>query len=324
MILTLTPNPTIDRAIFVRGFRLGTVIRAQREVVTPSGKGVDASLVIHELGGETVALGLNAGHAGRLLADLLDEWQIAHDFVAACGQTRSALVLVDLQAGQQSTISAPSMTAGPEHLAALLERLTRYARGAWGLVCGGSLPPGIVTDSYARLLHHARHLGLFTLLDTSGDALSQGIAGLPHALKVNREELAILDRECGHSNRLAGDEPASQFGPLAARLARRLGEWASDALVVTLGSQGCVAVTREGSYLATPPGVTVVNTAGAGDALNGGLMLALSRGEGWPAALALGTAAAASVVMNEGTAICHREQVDSLLPRVRVQRMGGF
>ena len=64
MILTLTPNPTIDRATFVRSFRLGTVVRAEREVVTPSGKGVDASLVIHELGGETVALGLNAGHTG--------------------------------------------------------------------------------------------------------------------------------------------------------------------------------------------------------------------------------------------------------------------
>lgn len=324
MILTLTPNPTVDRAVFVRGFRLGAVVRAERVVVTPSGKGVDASLVIHELGGDTIALGLNAGLTGRLLADLLDERQVAHDLSAAHGETRSALVLIDLQAGQQSTISASTLSAGPEHLDALLDRLTRHAAGAWGLVCGGSLPPGLAPDSYARLLRHARSLGLFTLLDTSGDALRQGIAGLPHVLKVNREELSILDRSSATADSPGEDDPAGVAGSLAAPLAHRLGEWASDALVITLGRQGCVAVTGEGSFFAVPPPVAVVNTAGAGDALNGGLMLARSRGEGWPAALALGTAAAASVVMNEGTAICRREQVDSLLPRVRVQCVGGF
>ena len=56
MILTLTPNPTIDRVIFCRSFTLGTVVRAERETVTPSGKGVGASLVIF-LGAYLIALG---------------------------------------------------------------------------------------------------------------------------------------------------------------------------------------------------------------------------------------------------------------------------
>ena len=72
MILTLTPNPTVDRVVFCRDFRLGGVVRAEGERVIPSGKGVDASLVIHELGGETVVLGLRAGLNGRLHAGLLD------------------------------------------------------------------------------------------------------------------------------------------------------------------------------------------------------------------------------------------------------------
>jgi fructose-1-phosphate kinase PfkB-like protein len=77
-------------------------------------------------------------------------------------------------------------------------------------------------------------------------------------------------------------------------------------------------VTAEASYVVHPPVVPVVNTAGAGDALDAGLMLARSRGQDWPAALALGSAAAASVVMNEGTAICRREQVEELVTQVRV------
>ena len=97
-----------------------------------------------------------------------------------------------------------------------------------------------------------------------------------------------------------------------------MGEWASEALIVTLGELGALAVTLEGGFHARPPEVRVVNTAGAGDALNGGIMLARSRGDGWSAALALGTVAAASVVMNEGTGVCRREQVEELFPQVQV------
>ena len=317
MILTLTPNPAIDRTTFVRNFRLGTVVRAEREVVTPSGKGVDASLVIHELGGDTVALGLNAGLTGRLLASMLDRWGIAHDFCAAEGETRMSTVLVDLAAGEQSTIGTATLSATEVHLSRLYDVMDRYAGRAWGLICGGSLPPGLPHDAYARALRHARQLGMVTFLDTSGDALRHGVAGLPHVLKVNRHELAALDAEVG---RVDG-EGIETIRATARRLVGYLGQWASDALVVTLGRQGALAVTKDGACYARPPGVPPSNTAGAGDALSGGLMLARSRGDGWPAALALGTAAAASVVMNEGTAICHRDQVQSLLSQVRVRQI---
>ena len=311
MILTLTPNPTVDRVIFVRHFRLGTVVRGEREVVVPSGKGVGASLVIHEMGGDTVAAGLNAGFTGDLLARLLDGWGIPHDFVPAYGETRTGVVLVDLAVNQQSTISAPTLAATPEHLSRLLALLDRYAEQAWGVIFAGSLPPGLPVDSYAHLLGRARELGLITLLDTSGEALRQGVAGLPHILKINQNELGSLDTDLHMSDDIA---------ELTRELTSRLNEWASDALIITLGGRGALAVTTEGSYWAPSLEVPVVNTAGAGDALSGGMLLARSRGADWPASLTLGLAAAASVVMNEGTAICRREEVDALLSRVRVTR----
>lgn len=319
MILTLTPNPTIDRAIFVRDFYLGGVVRAEREVVTPSGKGVDASLVIHELGGETVALGLNAGHTGRLLAAMLDEWGVAHDFCPACGETRMAVVLIDLALGRQSTITAPTLWATADHLGHLLARLDAYAGQAGGLICAGSLPPphegaGLPGDTYTHLLRHARCLGWVTLLDTSGAALCHGVAGRPDVLKINVDELAALDPALSGAAALPPAGLARLLEPFYAR-------WVEQALVVTLGVRGALALTGDGVYWAQPPTVPVVNTAGAGDALNGGLVLARCRGEAWPAALALGTAAAAAVVTNEGTAICHREQVMALLPQVRIQRL---
>jgi 6-phosphofructokinase 2 len=318
MILTLTPNPTIDRVVFVRNFELGTVVRAEREIVTPSGKGVDASLVIHELGGDTVALGLKAGLNGRLHEGLLDEWGVAHEFVPAGGQTRMAVVLVDLAVGRQSTISAATLWATEDHLHRLLELVDIYAGRAWGLICAGSLPAGLPVDSYAHLLRHARRRGLVVLLDTSDEALCQGVMGMPHILKINREELVCLGVEVDVT---PADDWRGTVDALACALVARLGQWASEAMVVTLGGHGALAVTREGCYDCRPPDVPVVNTAGAGDALNGSLMLALSRGADWPAALAAGTAAACSVIMNEGTAVCRREQVEQCLAQVDVRRL---
>jgi fructose-1-phosphate kinase PfkB-like protein len=218
--------------------------------------------------------------------------------VEGCGETRMAVVLVDLAVKQQSTITAPTLQATDGHLDQLLTLLDRYAGRAWGLICAGSLPLGLPVDSYARLLRHARRQGMIALLDTSGEALREGVAGLPHILKVNHREIASLGQEMPHA--------PNAIAELAESLLPRLNEWASDALIVTLGERGALAVTSEGS--------TYVR------ALNGGVMLARSRGDDWPAALALGTAAAASVVMNEGTAICQRKQVEELLPQVQIAR----
>ncbi len=313
MILTITPNPTIDRVFFVRGFAWGAAIRAEKETVVPSGKGVGTSLVIHELGGHTIALGLSAGHTGALHAALLDEMGVPTGFVHAAGETRTAVVLVDADARHQSTISAPTLQADESHLAALLDMITLHAPLAWGVVMAGSLPPGLPADTYAQLLRRAHRHGLVTLLDTSGEALQRGIVGRPQVLKVNRRELTALGGQASSNGRDA-------LAALADALRPRLGEWAAHAMVVTLGDKGALAVTTEGCYYAIPPAVPVVNTAGAGDALSGGLMLALRRGAGWPEALALGTAAAAAVVTSEGTAICTRARVESLRPWVRVER----
>ena len=314
MILTLTPNPTIDRAVFVRGFRLNAVVRAERERVTPSGKGVDASLVLRELGEATVVLGLNAGWNGRLLAGMLDERGIAHDLTAAEGETRTATVLVDLAAQAQSTISASTLRAGSAHVEALSEAIGRHAPRAWGLICGGSLPPGLPADAYAVLLRRARELGLYTLLDTSGRALREGATAPPHVLKANLHEFAALDPGVDAA------QPSTREGEreLTVRLCAYRERCGMEVLVLTLGAAGAIAATAEGTYLVVPPAVEVVNTAGAGDALGAGLMLARHRGMAWSSALALGTAAAASVVMNDGTAICHRDQVRALLPQVQV------
>jgi 1-phosphofructokinase family hexose kinase len=322
MILTVTANPTIDRVLFVRDFAMQDLVRAEREVVSPSGKGIDVSLVLHELGAPTLAIALNAGLGGEMLAGLLAERQVPCRFIPAEGETRSAALITDLSSGRQSTILAPTLRAGPQHVKELAAAVRDAAPNAWGLVCAGSLPPGLPTHVFADLLTLGRGLGLVTLLDSSGPGLRNGITGMPHILKINGRELAELAGD--HGLDLPAWSAPDGLAPLAGFLAARLDEWASDALIITLGSQGALAVTAAAVLYAPAPQVPLVSPAGAGDALAAGVMLSRRRGDGWDQALRLGVAAAASVVSNEGTAVCRAEQVNALLPEVTVHTLAGL
>ena len=49
----------------------------------------------------------------------------------------------------------------------------------------GSLPQGLPDDYYARLIREARAEGVYTLLDSSGNALRNGVAAGPDLVKPN-------------------------------------------------------------------------------------------------------------------------------------------
>ena len=315
MILTVTANPTIDRVLFVHDFAMQDVVRAEREIISPSGKGIDVSLILHELGTDTLAISLNAGLNGQMLVALLEQRCVPTVMIAAHGETRSAALITDVAQGRQSTILAPTLTATAAHLAQLIETVQQHARDAWGLVCAGSLPPGLPTNAWAHLLHAGHERGLVTLLDSSGVGLQQGVKGCPHLLKINQRELSELAAYEGEQ--VPEWSAPHQLHRLAVWLRDHVGKWAQNALVITFGSEGALMVTADGAIYAPAPAVPVVSAAGAGDAVAAGLMLAQCKGQSWRNALRLGMAAAAAVVMNEGTAVCSAQQVYDLLPQIQ-------
>ena len=56
MIVTLTPNPSIDRAIVIDALHRGEVHRATSSRVDPGGKGVNVSRALAAQGAATLAV----------------------------------------------------------------------------------------------------------------------------------------------------------------------------------------------------------------------------------------------------------------------------
>ncbi|MFE9412944.1 1-phosphofructokinase [Streptomyces sp. NPDC006704] len=284
-ILTVTPNPSLDRTYEIPGLRRGEVLRAGRERVDPGGKGVNVSRAVAAAGHRTAAVLPLGGAPGDLLADLLAAEGIEVAAVPVAGRTRSNIALVEAD-GTLTKINAP----GPELSAAESESLLaavreHSARADW-IACGGSLPLGLSPQWYAGLVARAHAAGARVALDTSGASLVAALRERPDVVKPNAEELAQ-----------AVGRPLATIGD-AVKAAEEVRESGAGAVLASLGVDGQLLVTASGTYFARASVDAVRSNVGAGDASLAGFLMA--GGEG-PEALAAAVAHGAAAVRLPGS-----------------------
>ena len=275
MIITFTPNPSIDRAVVLDNLAVGGVNRAEAVRQDPGGKGVNVSRALAAHGEATVAVMPLGGAEGSTLARLLDEHRVD---VAACpvdGSTRMNLTLA-ARDGVTTKVNEPGPTLQPGDVRRLLDEVRgRATPGSW-VLGAGSLPPGAPDDLYVRLIDAAREAGARVAIDSSGVPFNLALAARPDLVKPNHHELG---EALGRSLTTLGDVIDG---------ARELTDAGTGVVVVSLGGSGAVAVTTHEVVAARARKVKPLSTVGAGDALLAGMLLALSRGDGLREALGLG------------------------------------
>ena len=323
MLITVTLNPAIDRRLHVMGFAPGQVHRTTAEHATAGGKGLNVARVIAQLGEPVEATGFLGGANGTWIRRQLDEAGIAHRFVDIAGPTRTCLNIIDDRTGISTEVLESGPIVSPEEQAALLDQVRIYAAAGACIVFSGSLPRGCAPVYYRQLIAAVVTSGGQAILDTSGEALAQGLAAGPCAVKPNEEEIARLARlaagraagqENGHADGEAGglDEAAitrALRGPLfrGVRCA-----------VVTLGARGCLAAMDGRLYRVRMPTITAVNAVGSGDAFVAGLAVAWHRGLDPVGSLRLSAAAGASNAMQDRTGVIRLDDIARLLPEIEV------
>jgi 1-phosphofructokinase len=189
MIVTVTPNPSLDRTMPIAALNRGEVLRATAAAsIDPSGKGINVSRALATAGHRTRAVLPLGGPDGRELAELLD-----FDYVAVpIGQPIRSNVSVVEPDGTVTKFNEPGPVLTADETAALLTAArTATERAGWIAACG-SLPMGVPTDFYAELVRNA---AVPVALDSSGPALLAGIAARPALIKPNTVELSeAVDR----------------------------------------------------------------------------------------------------------------------------------
>ncbi len=279
---TLTLNPALDLTVRAEALRLGEVNRASELQVSAGGKGVNVASFLAQSGFRVAATGLlgqeNADEFERHFARL----GIEDRFVRIAGAARTSIKLVDAAAQTTTDINLPGPRPAPEALEALLEGIASLAGECGYFALSGSLPPGVDARVYARIISGLKKAGCRALLDTSGEALRQGVKAGPWALKPNLREL----------EELAGRHLEDEADALEA--GRGLLGRGIEHVIVSMGERGAWFIRQGRAVLARPPRVGEIrSTVAAGDALAAGVVAAGLRGLGLEETARMATAWAA-------------------------------
>lgn len=269
MIITVTPNPSVDRTFEATTIILGEVNRAHSTHVHAGGKGINVTRALTAAGYDSVAVFPAGGPDGDRLVSDLRGLAVPVRPVEVAADTRSNITLVDAD-GITTKINAPGapLTAGAVDslLAELADQITQSTHaGNVPLVVGaGSLPEGAGTDFYVRVCALAAELGARTVLDTSGAPLRAAVqAGGLALVKPNDDELAEL----------VGRELLTVADVVDA--AREVMACGVDAVLVSLGAHGALLVGPGEPVWAGGAPLVPLSTVGAGDITLAGFLSGL-------------------------------------------------
>ncbi|MFT4306268.1 MAG: 1-phosphofructokinase [Microbacterium sp.] len=267
MIVTLTANPSLDRAVTLAApLRPGEVQTALSSREDAGGKGVNVARVVARAG--TPALAVLPLAEDDPYAAALTGTGIPLRPVPVHGHARSNLTIVD-PAGETTKLNLPGAELTASERRALIAEVVAASAGARWLVLAGSVPPGAGDGFYVDVIRAVRAEGGAPLVavDTSGAPLAAVVEdGAPDLIKPNDEELAEL----------AGTTIPAGADLIAAVLpsARELVPSRVGAALVTLGGEGAVLVMSDGAWAGRPPAIRLVSTVGAGDSSLAGYLLA--------------------------------------------------
>jgi 1-phosphofructokinase len=303
MIVTLTANPSVDRTMQLDApISRGGVFRAVSVGDEAGGKGVNVARAVAHAGVPAVAV-LPADNDDLLVKGLIEAG--VHPVNVPTGRPSRVNITVTEPDGTTTKFNDPGHAFSASVLAEVEDRLVSRSREDDWVVLSGSLPPRVDADYYAKLTARLKDAGRRVAIDTSGNALVAVVSDenhLPDLLKPNSEELASL----------TGDDPeVLEADPsLAAAAAGRLVERGIGAVLLTLGAEGALLITKDGVWRATPPPITLRSTVGAGDSSLAGYLLADLRSLAAPECLREAVAYGAAAASLHGSTMPRESDLD--------------
>lgn len=309
MITTVTLNASIDKAYHMEGsIENGTVMRVKAVRNSAGGKGLNVARVVRLCGEEAFATGLVGGYNGKYLESLLERDGIAHDFEHIAGETRSCINILDETYGSTEYLE-PGCAVTQEEKQKFLARFPQIIAGSSVVTISGSIPEGLPENLYQEMILTVKAAGGKVILDTSGEALRQGMKAAPTLVKPNQEELELF-----FGRKANGQEDMIE-------MAKEIYAQGVANVVISLGKDGALLVCRDGVLRAAAPKVEAVNTVGCGDSMVGAMAVALHRGWEPEQMLRYAVAAASANALSPNTGDFEPEICKRLFQEVKCRKI---
>lgn len=312
MIYTVTFNPSLDYIAGVEEFETGKVNRTCEEIIFPGGKGINVSIVLGNLGMDSVPLGFVGGFTGAEIRRMLQADGIKDQFIQVKeGISRINVKLRSLNCTQngertvaeESEINGMGPKISSEELEAFYQQLDKLQKGDI-LVLAGSIPSVLPATIYRDIMRRMQEKEILIAVDATRDLLVNVLEYHPFLIKPNNYELGeIFDVE------IRDKEDVVLY-------ARKLQEMGARNVLVSMAGDGAVLVAEDGSvYKSEAPKGKVRNSVGAGDSMVAGFLYGYLSQENYEDAFYYGVCTGSASAFSDDLAT--RAEVEALLKTIR-------
>lgn len=308
MILTVTPNPCVDKTVFIDTLTVGTFMRSDKCTCIPGGKGTNVSRAVKALGRATKAMTIVGGHPGRHVVDMIEQ-QDGVECIPAWveAQTRTITTVLEQSIHRQTAFFEPgSRVTGTEYVN-IVDLFRESVAGARVVSFNGTVCDSSIKTLYRDLIPIAKDAGAATILDSHGPEFALGLEAVPYMVKPNVPETEEL---FGYSLETddAKWQAIAQFHTIGVEL-----------VALSLGERGAFVSRGQERLHVMPPRIDEINPVGSGDAFVAGFAIGLLEGMPLREMAVLGCAAGTANAMSWDIGHFTREEVEALLPQVEVR-----
>ena len=302
MIYTMTFNPSIDYMVSVDHFQLGTVNRTSQEYLLPGGKGINVSIVLHNLGIDSTALGFIAGFTGKEI-----ENRVTNDFGVQCDfidvENGYSRINFKMKSDEESEVNGNGPMINKEHIDKLYNKLSCSQAGDI-LILSGSIPKCLSDDIYSEIMEKLADKNIEIVVDATGDLLMKVLKHKPFVIKPNNHELA----EMFHV-KLFGTQDIVKY-------AKKLQEMGAKNVLISMAGDGALYICENGKvYFSNAPKGRVKNSVGAGDSMVAGFVAGYEKTKDYVQAFRMGVATGSASAFSENLATA--SEVEKLLQEIK-------
>jgi len=287
MFLTICLNPTLQKTLCFSSVTSGEVNRTAVHRLDASGKGINVTRVLNQLGKKVIHLTQLGGTMRPLFLSLCEQDKLSVEWVESKSEIRFCYTVINESDNRVTELveESEAVTSGTEER--LLDKYDSllanplFLREISSVIISGTKAAGFSDAVIPSMVRKAKEKGLRVILDIKGNDLIESLQYEPDIIKPNLEEFkATYDKKPGKD--------------MLIELARKY----KCCIILTNGRRKTLAVEKNNYFELSVPIVKAQNTTGCGDAFTAGLAAALE--DSWSAKQPLDFKAAINEAMRIG------------------------
>lgn len=306
MLYTITFNPAVDLVMKTDEVFLGELNRVQKDEYVAGGKGINMSVLLKRLGHDNIATGFIGGFTGTFVRESLENEGVQTAFLELAGTTR---INVKLHAKEETELNANGPIVTESDVSNLLAYFDKVLVSGDVVFLAGNAAPGMTSEDYVKVARLCQEKDALFVLDSNKALLTACLPQGPFLIKPNAQELSEIFET---SVETLDDVVVN---------ARKLQELGAQNVIVSLGGDGAVLVTKDQEiYQSSVPQGRLVNSVGAGDSMVAGFMAKYIETKDYAQSLRQGAACGSATAFSVG--IAEAELAMSLVDEIQIKRIG--